>query len=130
MQEELEDELYLDSVNSEDETPAMMPVEDESTEKPPSETPDDGSGETPRETPREIPRETAGEVDGNEGEQPSIVSFFGRSAGVAPSSGFKLNLTIDLGTMDAKRQKISSEWSVCLKSCLKEGEGIEWRGNG
>lgn len=101
MQEELEDEMYLDSVNSEDETPTMMPVETESTEKPPSETPKEGSGETPSETP--------GEVEEKEGEQPSIVSFFGRSAGVAPSGGFKLNLTIDLGTVDAKRQKISSE---------------------
>ena len=101
MQEELEDEMYLDSVNSEDETPTMMPVETESTEKPPSETPNEGSGETPSETP--------GEVEEKEGEQPSIVSFFGRSAGVAPSGGFKLNLTIDLGTVDAKRQKISSE---------------------
>ena len=87
MQEELEDEMYLDSVNSEDETPTMMPVETESTEKPPSETPNEGSGETPSETP--------GEVEEKEGEQPSIVSFFGRSAGVAPSGGFKLNLTID-----------------------------------
>ena len=101
MQEELEDEMYLDSVNSEDETPTMMPVETESTEKPPSETPNEGSGETPSETP--------GEVEEKEGEQPSIVSFFGRSAGVAPSGGFKLNLTIDLGTVEAKRQKISSE---------------------
>lgn len=101
MQEELEDEMYLDSVNSEDETPTMMPVETESTEKPPSETPKEGSGETPSETP--------GEVEEKEGEQPSIVSFFGRSAGVAPSGGFKLNLTIDLGTVEAKRQKISSE---------------------
>lgn len=105
MQEELEDEMYLDSVNSEDETPTMMPVETESTEKPPSETPKEGSGETPRETPSETP----GEVEEKEGEQPSIVSFFGRSAGVAPSGGFKLNLTIDLGTVEAKRQKISSE---------------------
>ena len=101
MQEELEDEMYLDSVNSEDETPTMMPVETESTEKPPSETPNEGSGETPSETP--------GEVEEKEGEQPSIVSFFGRSAGVAPSGGFKLNLTIDLGTVETKRQKISSE---------------------
>ena len=93
--------MYLDSVNSEDETPTMMPVETESTEKPPSETPNEGSGETPSETP--------GEVEEKEGEQPSIVSFFGRSAGVAPSGGFKLNLTIDLGTVEAKRQKISSE---------------------
>ena len=93
--------MYLDSVNSEDETPIMMPVETESTEKPPSETPNEGSGETPSETP--------GEVEEKEGEQPSIVSFFGRSAGVAPSGGFKLNLTIDLGTVEAKRQKISSE---------------------
>ena len=105
MQEELEDEMYLDSVNSEDETPIMMPVETESTEKPPSETPKEGSGETPSETPSETP----GEVEEKEGEQPSIVSFFGRSAGVAPSGGFKLNLTIDLGTVEAKRQKISSE---------------------
>lgn len=105
MQEELEDEMYLDSVNSEDETPTMMPVETESTEKPPSETPKEGSGETPSETPSETP----GEVEEKEGEQPSIVSFFGRSAGVAPSGGFKLNLTIDLGTVEAKRQKISSE---------------------
>ena len=113
MQEELEDEMYLDSVNSEDETPTMMPVETESTEKPPSETPKEGSGETPNEgsgeTPSETPSETPGEVEEKEGEQPSIVSFFGRSAGVAPSGGFKLNLTIDLGTVDAKRQKISSE---------------------
>ena len=105
MQEELEDEMYLDSVNSEDDTPTMMPVETESTEKPPSETPNEGSGETPSETPSETP----GEVEEKEGEQPSIVSFFGRSAGVAPSGGFKLNLTIDLGTVEAKRQKISSE---------------------
>ena len=101
--------MYLDSVNSEDETPTMMPVETESTEKPPSETPNEGSGETPNETPSETPSETPREVEEKEGEQPSIVSFFGRSAGVAPSGGFKLNLTIDLGTVEAKRQKISSE---------------------
>ena len=73
----------------------------------PSETPSGVTGETPSETPVEKPAE--------DGEQPSIVSFFGRSAGVAPSSGFKLNLTIDLGTVEPKRQKISSEWSVCWK---------------
>ena len=99
------------------ETPAGMAVEtaggisSENTggvsSETPSETPSGVTGETPSETPVEKPAEG--------GEQPSIVSFFGRSAGVAPSSGFKLNLTIDLGTVEPKRQKISSEWSVCWK---------------
>ena len=95
------------------ETPGGMAVEtsggvsSENTGGVSSETPSGVTGETPSETPVEKPAEG--------GEQPSIVSFFGRSAGVAPSSGFKLNLTIDLGTVEPKRQKISSEWSVCWK---------------
>lgn len=95
-------------MESENETSVVIPLEKSETgSEVPSET-----GHTSLETPNPIPIESPStpSIQGSDEsvkEQPSIVSFFGKSAGLTPANNLKLNLTIDLSPLNPKRPKMN-----------------------
>ena len=95
-------------MESENETSVVIPLEKSETgSEIPSETANANleiSNSTPNEPPSTPSIQASDEAVK---EQPSIVSFFGKSAGLTPANNLKLNLTIDLSPLDPKRPKLN-----------------------